>query len=99
MIKKVSPKCLWDCCIEMEALICSHTAHSVYEFDGVITETKMTRHTANMSNICEYEWYQWVMFHYQPITYPYLTIVMGWYLGKATEVISTMTYNKSKLNG
>ena len=53
---KGSPKRLWDHYIELEALVRSHTAHSVYVLDGEVSETRMTGQTAKISNICEYEW-------------------------------------------
>ena len=91
MIKKVSPKRLWDHHIELESLILSHTAHSIYELDGDVPETSMNEQTASMSSICEYEWYKWVMFRDHSITYPYFHVVLGQYLGLATDISSTMT--------
>ena len=59
----------------------------------------ITLHTSDISNLCEYEWYQWVMFHYQSITYPYSPVALGQYLGTATDVVSTTTYKILKGNG
>ena len=56
MIQKGSPQHLWDHCIELEALIQSHTAHNMYALDGEVPETMMTEQTTDSSNICEYEW-------------------------------------------
>ena len=39
------------------------------------------------------------MFHDQPITYPYLPVVLGRYLGPDKDVRSTMNYNMLKGNG
>ena len=61
--------------------------------------SKMTVHNANISNICEYEWYQWVIFFDQPITYPDPPIVMGQYLSPATDVGSIMNYKILMGNG
>ena len=99
MINKGHPKLLWDHCIELEDLIRSCIDHSEYTLDGYVPETRMTGQNFNISNICEYEWYKWVMFHYQPIKYPYLPVALGRYLGTATEVRSTMTFNILKGNG
>ena len=54
MIKTGLPKRLCDHCIELQALILSHTAHSEYELDGVVPETHMTRQMDDISNTCEY---------------------------------------------
>ena len=59
----------------------------------------MTGHTADISNICEYPWYDRVIFRYQPITYPYFPIVLGWYLEPDIDVRSVMTYKILKENG
>ena len=76
MVKKGSPKRLWDQCIELEGLIHYRTAHSSYELGGEVPETRITGNTSNISNICEYECYQWVMFCDEPITYIDLPAVM-----------------------
>ena len=34
MIRKQSPKKLWDCCLELESLIFSHTAHDHFPLNG-----------------------------------------------------------------
>ena len=59
----------------------------------------MTGHTADISNICEYPWYDRVIFRYQPITYPYFPVILGRYLGPAIDVGSAMTYKILKANG
>ena len=61
MIKTGTPKRLWDHCIELEAMIRSHTANSHFALQGEVPETIMTGQTADISNLCEYEWYEWVM--------------------------------------
>ena len=55
-------KVLWDHCIELIQLIWSHTTHTAYELQGEVPKTIMTGQTTDISNICEYEWYEWVMF-------------------------------------
>ena len=39
MIKTGAPKRLWDHCIELECLICSHTANDIYATGGEVPET------------------------------------------------------------
>ena len=46
-----SPKRLWDHFIKLQALIRSHTAHSNYEVDGEVPKTRMTKQTADISNV------------------------------------------------
>jgi hypothetical protein len=62
MIKTGAPKHLWDHCIELEGLICSHTANDIYATGGEVPETIMKGGTADISKICKFAWYDWVMF-------------------------------------
>ena len=57
LISTGSPKVLWYHWIELMALIWSHTTHTAYELQGEIPETTMTGQTADISKICEYDWY------------------------------------------
>jgi len=91
MIQTGSPKRLWDHCIELQALVRSHTAHNSFALDGETPETRMTGQTADISNLCEYSWYDWVMFRDGEQTYPNEKMRLGRYLGPATDVGSAMT--------
>ncbi len=62
MIKTGSPRVLWDHCIELEALIRSSTSNNIYMTNGKVPETIMTGSTPDISHICEFGWYDWVMF-------------------------------------
>ena len=42
MLKTGSPNALWDHCIELEALIRSHTALDIYSLKGQVPETLMS---------------------------------------------------------
>ena len=90
---------MWDYCIELQALIRSHTNHSNYELGGEVPETHITLQTADTRNIYNYSWYEWVMFHDKPLTHQYLTVILGRYLGPAIDVGSIITYKIMKTNG
>ena len=85
--------------MELTALVRSHTAHDVYMLEGEVPETMMTGQTANISNLCEYEWYEWVMFRDALASYPDDPLTLGRYLGPATNVGSAMSYKILKENG
>ncbi len=70
MIKTGSPRVLWDHCIELEALIRLLTSRNVYMTNGKVPETIMTGSTADISHICEFGWYDWVMFRDNLPTFP-----------------------------
>ena len=59
----------------------------------------MTGWTADISNICEYYWYEWVMFCDQPITHLDLLVILGQNLRLAIDVESAMNYKIMKVNG
>ena len=69
MIPTGSPKKLWYHCLELEAFIHSKTALEVYIPDGEEPETVMKGQASDISHICEFSWYQWVMFRDGPVQY------------------------------
>jgi hypothetical protein len=70
MIKTGSPRVPWDHCIKLEALICSSTGNNIFMTNGKVPETIMTGSTTNISHICEFSWYDWVMFRDNVPTLP-----------------------------
>jgi hypothetical protein len=65
-----------------------------------VPETIMTGSTANISHICEFGWYDWVMFQDNLPTFSDNTkLILGQYLGPATDVGSALTAKILKLNG
>jgi hypothetical protein len=99
MIKTGSLRVLWDHCIKLEALIRSLTSNSVYMTNGEVPETIMTGSTADISHICEFGWYDWVMFRDNVPTFPDVKLILGQYLGPATNVGSALTAKILKSNG
>ena len=99
MIGQGSPKPLWDYCLELQSRIRSHSALTIYDLDGLVPETKLMGSTADISNLCEFGWYQWVLFVDAPIDWPDDRWVLGRYLGPADDVGSMLTSNILKANG
>ena len=64
MLKSGSLKPLWDHFIELEAQIRSHTALNIYGLEGKVPKTLMTGQTGDISNPCEFERFQWVVFFF-----------------------------------
>ena len=91
MIKTSSPRVLWDHCIELEALICSSTCNNIYMTNGKVPETILTGSTADISHICEFGLYDWVMFRDNLPTFPDNKLILGRYLGPMTSVGSALT--------
>jgi hypothetical protein len=101
MIKTGAPKCLWDHCIELEGLIHSHTANDIYATGGEVPETIMKGGTADISQICEFAWYDWVMFRntVNTIAFPDKRLTLGRYLGPAIDIGLALTAKILKQNG
>ena len=56
-----SPKALWYHCIDLEALIRYHTALDSYGLEGKVPETVMSGQTGDISSLCEFELFKWLM--------------------------------------
>ena len=67
--------------------------------NGKVPEIIMTNSTANISHICEFGWYDWVMFRDNVPTFQDVKLTLGQYLGPATNVGSALTTKILKSNG
>jgi hypothetical protein len=67
--------------------------------NGEVPETIMTGSTIDISHICEYGWYDWVMFRDNVPTFPNVKLILGGYLGPAANVGSALTAKILKSNG
>jgi Reverse transcriptase (RNA-dependent DNA polymerase) len=81
MLRARSPKRLWDDCVELASLVRSNTAHDIYKLNGQVPDTVMFGQTADISHICEYHWYSWVLFRDSTVSFPEEAMVLGRYLG------------------
>ena len=98
MLCTQSPKCLWDDCLELTALICSNTALDIYNPGGETPETKLKGSTSNISTIAEFSWYNWCMF-LDDHTYPADNWVLGHWLNPSQDVGPAMCTKLLKCNG
>ncbi len=80
-------------------LFAPNTSNDIYMTNGKVPETIMTGSTADISHICEFAWYDWVMFRDNIPTFPDHKLILGPYLGPATCVGSALTANILKSNG
>ena len=79
-------------------MIRSCTTNSIYMTAGQVPETIMTSDTADISRICQFGWYDWVMYH-DPTKFPDDKFVLGKYLGPAIDVGSMQTAKILMPNG
>ena len=59
----------------------------------------MKGQASDISHICEFSWYQWVMFRDVPVQYPSDNRVLGSYLGPARDMVPAMNAKILKANG
>jgi len=99
MVRKKSPKKLWDDCLELEAYIRSNIAHEIYGLKGEVPETIVSGETSDISAFAEYEWYQWIKFRVTSVSFPEDSMVLGRYLGPSIDIGPAMTAKILKSNG
>ena len=61
LIKSGALKRLWDDCLQLEFYVRSNTAQGIYKLDGEFLEILMTGKMSDISQLCEFEWLEWVM--------------------------------------
>ena len=68
MIKSKILNKIWDYFLELEACICSCTVNDIYLYDNECPGTILKGSQADIIKICEFEWYDWIMFNDLPCT-------------------------------
>jgi hypothetical protein len=99
MLESKAPKRLWDHCAQLAAKIKSHTAGSSIVLNGQVPETHVTGSTADISEIAEYKWYQWLYYKDEIAQFPSDPFVLGRYLGPSEDVGPAMAAKIIKANG
>jgi hypothetical protein len=59
--------------------------------NGKVPETIMTGSTADISHICEFAWFDWVMFRDNTPTFPEDKLILRHYLGPTTDIGLALT--------
>ena len=65
MLKRNEPKKIWDHCLDLESRIRSATTLPRFDLDH-----QMHGMYSDISDICEFEFYEWVMFNDSQTTFP-----------------------------
>ena len=93
------PLKLWDHSLELQGLTRSHTALDNPALDGQVPEAKLTGREADISEIAEFDFYDWVKFFDLDIAYPDDRECYGRWLGPAHDVGPHLTAKILKKNG
>ena len=81
MLEKDSPLIFWDYCAERRASITNMTAKDLFQLQGTTPHTATFGEEGDISNICQFGWYDWVYFRESVAAFPYPVEVLGRCLG------------------
>ena len=90
MVKRHTPKLLWDHCYEWKAKVISHTARGHYQLQNQVPETMLTGQTADISSLAEYGWYCWVKYWH----HTHKEETLGRWLGPADDCVGSAMTSK-----
>ena len=85
-----SPLVLWCYCIERRAEIINLTSRSNPQLQNQTPHTRLTGQPADISHICEFGWYDWVVYRVEGQSYPHNHQKIGRILGPAHNAGSIM---------
>ena len=91
LFRSNAPLVLWCYCIERRADIINCTIRSNYMLQGQIPHSMMTGQPTDISNICEYAWYEWVIYRIEGAKFPVQHQRLGRVLGSSHNAGSTMS--------
>ena len=94
-----SPLVLWDYCAERRALIFNLTAKNLFQLGGQNPHTATFGTEGDISNICNFGWYEWVYFWNGSSAFPFPTKILGRCLGPSKNEGNEMTQNVLIANG
>ena len=78
-----SPMVFWDYCLERRARIHNLTAKSNFKLHGSTPHTVTTGEEGDISNLCQFGWYEWCYFREHTASFPNNKEVLGRVLGPA----------------
>jgi hypothetical protein len=93
------PLVLWDYCVERRARINNLTAKDIFKLHGTNAHTALTGDEGDISNLCQYRWYDWCYFRDQKEKFPFNREVLGRILGPAKGEGNEMAQWVLKANG
>jgi hypothetical protein len=76
----------WDRCMEWESAVRSLTALDIYQLNGRVPHALISGETPDISQHCEFGFWQWVMFRDNTAHWPEPPLSLGKYLGPSIDV-------------
>ena len=77
MIKTRAIKSFWDDCLELKCYISFIPAHGIYKLDEDVPKTILSQESSKISQFCEFDWFEWVMFQDKMASYQDDHFTMG----------------------
>jgi len=93
------PLVLWDYCVERRARISNLSARKQFSLHGLNSYTSLTSEEGDISNLCQFSFYDWCYFRDQGVAFPFNKEVLGRVLGPATGQGNEMAQWILKANG
>ena len=72
-----SPIAFWDYCAEYRARVNNLTAHNMFQLEGRNLHFSVTGEDDNISNICQFAWYQWWYYREHTSNFPFTCDIIG----------------------
>ena len=93
------PLAFWDYCIERKSRINNLTAKTMFSLHGSNAHTSLTGDEGDISNLCQYGWYDWCYYREQGAKFPFNREILGRVLGPASGEGNEMAQWVLKANG
>ena len=93
------PMKLWDYCAERRARINNLTAKDLFQLQGQTPHFTVTGAEGDLSNVCQFAWYEWCYFREQRNSFPLPQEILGRILGPAKDAGNLMAQWVLKSNG
>lgn len=94
-----SPLAFWDYCIERRARINNLMARDLFQLHGTNPYTALTGREGDISNLCQFGWYEFCYYRENTEKFPFNKEVLGRVLGPARGEGNEMTQWILKANG
>ena len=91
MVRTDSPIVFWDYCLERRVLIENSSAKDNFLLKGAVPHSVMTGEMTDISNLCNFQWYEWIKFRKPGEQFPFPTEWLGRCLGPALNKGNAMS--------
>ena len=99
MIDENSPLFFWGYCAKRRALITKMTAKDLFQLQGKTPHSATFGEEGDISNVCQFSWYEWVYFRETTGKFPFPSYVLDRCLGPAKKEGNEMARWVLKQNG